>query len=232
MCSRYTIVAKADEIASRFSVHVPQNFQPNYNASPSQLLPVITSDEPEGISIFYWGLAPSLSKNKNVSERIINMRSEIINEKPVLRRALQSRRCIVPADGFYEWKKIGKKTNIPYRFRRKDKSLFAFAGLWEEYEDVSGFNYHTFSIFTITPNDLISEMHDRMPVILNQSSEKIWLSKNSGETELINTLKTFPSDQMEAYTVSSKVNSQLNNDATLILPAPAQDQHGNLTLFG
>jgi putative SOS response-associated peptidase YedK len=232
MCSRYTIVAKADEIASRFSVEVLSHYKPNYNAAPAQLLPIITSHDQQGISTFYWGLVPSLSKNKNVSERIINMRAELVGEKPVLRRALQSRRCIVPADGFYEWKRIGKKTHIPYRFVRKDRALFSFAGTWEEYEDVAGTTYHTFSIFTITPNELVSTIHDRMPVILTKDSEKIWLNKNADEDILMDALKPLPSDQMEVYTVSSKVNSQANNDATLILPAPAQDQHGNLTLFG
>ena len=152
MCGRYTIVAKAEEIASRFSVEVPSFYQPHYNAAPSQLLPVITSENPSGVSLFYWGIPPVQSRNKGVSERIINLRSEGILEKPVFRKALQSRRCLVPADGFYEWKKIGKKITTPYRFIRRDKTIFSFAGIWEEYEDLSGSAFHTYSILTTGPN--------------------------------------------------------------------------------
>lgn len=232
MCSRYTIVAKAEELASRFSVDVPSHFVSRYNAAPSQLLPLITSENPEGISTFYWGLAPTMAKNKNLSDRIINLRSESVLDKPVFRRALQSRRCLVPADGYYEWKKIGKKTTTPYRITKKDKTLFSFAGLWEEYEDVLGNAVHTFSIFTTQANDLIAPIHDRMPVILSIEGENIWLSKTTDENLLASLLKPFPSENLDTFTVSPRINSTSNEGPTLILPAPAQDQFGNLTLFG
>lgn len=232
MCGRYTIVARADEIASRFSVEVPSFYQPHYNAAPSQLLPVITSENPEGISLFYWGIPPDRSRNRGVSERIINLRSESILEKPVFRRALQSRRCLVPADGFYEWKQLGRKTTIPYRFTRKDKGIFSFAGVWEEYEDLAGSAFHTFSILTTEPNSVVAPIHDRMPVILSRQSEKTWLAPSSQESELIIAMEPLRSEELESYTVSHRVNSVKNDDVTLILPAPATDQRGNLTLFG
>jgi putative SOS response-associated peptidase YedK len=225
-------VANAEELASRFSVEVPSHYVANYNAAPSQLLPIITSDSPNGISTFYWGLAPALSKNKIVSERIINMRAESVLDKAVFRRALKTNRCLVPADGYYEWKRIGKKTTTPYRFVRKDRALFSFAGLWEEYEDVSGAAFHTFSIFTTPANDLVTPIHDRMPVILQKESEEVWLSKTADENALVDLLKPYPADVMDAYTVSPRVNSILNTGPSLIIPAPAQDQYGNLTLFG
>lgn len=225
-------MANAEDIASRFEVEVPAYYQPHYNAAPSQLLPVITSENPKGISTFYWGLSPAFSKNKGVSERIINLRSESILEKPVLRKALQTSRCLVPADGFYEWKRLGRKTTIPYRFIRKDKKLFAFAGIWEEYEDVTGAPSHTFSIFTISPNEVVAPIHDRMPVILNALSEKVWLDSKATEDELLLALLPLPAQELESYTVSPRVNSVKNDDAYLLLPAPPADQHGNLTLFG
>jgi putative SOS response-associated peptidase YedK len=225
-------VAKAEEIASRFSVEVPSHYAPHFNAAPSQLLPIITSDSPDGVSTFYWGLAPDLSKNKIVSERIINLRSESVLDKTIFRRALKSKRCLVPADGYYEWKKIGKKTTTPYRIVRKDRALFSFAGLWEEYEDVSGHSFHTFSIFTTQANELIAAIHERMPVILSVEAEKIWLSKTTDENMLVSLLKPYPTDLMDTYTVSPRVNLPENDGPALILPAPAQDQFGNLTLFG
>src|SRR5436189_6127587 len=109
-------------MAVQFSVEVPSYYQPHYNAAPSQLLPIITSGKPKGVSLFYWGIPPNQSKNKVVSERIINLRSEVILDKPVYRKAIQSSRCIVPADGFYAWKRIGKKTTTPYRIAMRDKT--------------------------------------------------------------------------------------------------------------
>lgn len=231
MSSRYSLVAKAEEIANRFAIEVADYYRPIYNAAPSQLLPVITSENPNGLSTFYWGQSPTLSKNKNVSERIINMRSEQVLEKPILRNAIRTRRCIIPADGFYEWKKIGKKIAIPYRFIRKDKNLFAFAGAWEEFDDVSGERFHTFSIFTTMANKLVSTIHERMPAILTPTAEKIWLGKTEDEELLASLLQPLPENLMDMYTVSARINSEKNNDASLVLPAPAQDQHGNLTLF-
>jgi putative SOS response-associated peptidase YedK len=232
VCGRYSIVAKAKEIMERFSAEVAESYKPHYNAAPSQLLPVITSESPSGVSTFYWGLAPFLAKNKGVSERIINLRAEGILDKPVFRKALQTQRCLVLADGFYEWKKLGKKTSIPYRFVRKDKALFSFAGIWEEYEDISGSAFHTFSILTTSPNEVVNPIHDRMPVILNPVTEKIWINQNATEQELISTLHALPAIEMESYTVSHRVNSVKNDDAYLILPTPPTDQLGNLTLFG
>lgn len=232
MCGRYSIVAKAEDIAERFSVEVLPSYQPHFNAAPAQLLPVITSESQGGVSTFYWGLVPKLAGNKPVSERIINVRSETILQKPVFRKALKSQRCLVPADGFYEWKKLGKKTTIPYRFIRKDNSLFAFAGIWEEYEDLNGDAFHTFSILTTEPNEVVSPIHDRMPVILNAQSEKIWMDIGASEDELVEILKPLPGQEMESFTVSHRVNSVKNDDRYLLLPTPPTDQLGNLTLFG
>lgn len=211
---------------------VTPSYEAHYNAAPSQLLPVITSENPSGVSTFYWGLSPERSRNKGVSERIINLRAESILEKPVYRNALLSRRCLIPADGFYEWKKLGKKTTIPYRISKKDNMLFAFAGIWEEYEDLSGSAFHTFSILTTAPNAIVAPIHDRMPVILSRENEKVWLHPTSNEQALMRAIQSIPNNDLEAYTVSHRVNNVKNDDAYLILPAPAADQHGNLTLFG
>lgn len=232
MCTRYTIVARAEEIAQRFQVDVPSYYRPHYNAAPSQLLPVITQDSPEGVSQFYWGLSPERSRNKTISERIINVRCEAILEKPVLKKAIMNRRCLVIADGFYEWKKLGKKTIIPHRVVRTDRNLFAFAGTWEEYEDESGSAFHTFSIVTTEANEIVKSIHDRMPVILKPELEQAWLNAATSEEEILGMLTPYPTEWTDLYSVSPRVNSVEMDVPSLILPAPPADQFGNLTLFG
>ena len=146
------------------------DFSPRYNIAPTQLVPVITSQSPKGFSFFYWGITPDFGKNKPVAQKLINARAESVNDKISFKSSFEKRRCLIPADGFYEWKKLGKKTKIPYRFTLREGELFAFAGIWEEYETVSGEIEHTFLILTTSPNETVSEIHDRMPVILNRQN--------------------------------------------------------------
>ena len=176
MCGRYTLVKPAKEISERFNVEVNKVYQPRFNAAPTQLMPVITSDSPEGLSWFYWGLVPAWSKDKAVSQKLINARAETLEEKASFRNALKKRRCLVPADGFYEWKPVGKKSKVPYRITLLQEELFAFAGLWEEYEDEEGQMIHTFTIVTTEANNALQSLHSRMPVILSKQAEKAWLN--------------------------------------------------------
>lgn len=229
--SRYSICAPASQMTARFSVEFSTAFPPNYNAAPAQLLPVITNTGPQGISFFYWGLTPGWAKNKPISEKVIHVRAELIPEKPVYRKMIAERRCLVPADGFYEWKKVGKKTAIPYRYTLQNKELFSMAGLWEEYEDELGEHFHTFSLITCPANDLVAITDERMPVILTPETEPVWLSASSPGAELLSLLKPYDAARMDCYTISPRINLPNANDATLILPTPAADQFGNLTLF-
>lgn len=230
MIERYSLTASAAEVAERFSADVPEFYKPRYNAAPTQLLPVITSADPQGLSLFYWGRPPQFARNKSLSERIVNLRQENIMERPVVKKALMKYRCIIPADGFYAWKKLGKKTAIPYRFTSTEK-LFSFAGLWEEFEDEGGAMVHTFAIITMPANDAVNKIADRMPMILDRRLEAIWLSPVSSESTLLNALIPYPSDKLTLYPVSPRIN-ELNLDVpSLIIPTPPADQHGNLTLF-
>ena len=229
MLIRYSITANADELAQRFSVDVPEGYRPSYNAAPTQLLPIITQESQRGLSFFYWGAPPSWANKKSLAEKIINTRVESISEKLVLRKKMRERRCIIPADGFYEWKRVGKHTNIPYRFTFQDKSMFSLAGLWEEYEDEKGMMFHTFTIFSTTANESVAAIGERMPAILNPELEKLWLNSND-EQELLTLLQNF-SPVFDCYSVSSLVNLTERNDRAVILPAPPADQYGNLTLF-
>ncbi len=231
MFVRYSIAAPPSQLTSRFLVDVPQAYQPRYNAAPSQLLPVATHENPEGLSFFYWGVTPAWAKNRSVSERVINIRQESLVIKPVLRKLLMAHRCIVPADGFYGWKRAGKKLTIPYRFELVPRDIFAFAALWEEYEDESGEMTHTFSVLTIPSNELVVGVQERMPVILERPNEKIWLDPQSEESELLDLLQPYPAQRMHSFTVSPRINSVSNDDAGLMLMTPPADQFGNLTLF-
>lgn len=232
MCGRYSLSKSKIELEERFQAEMLPDFKPRYNIAPTQLVPVITSQSPKGFSFFYWGITPDFGKNKPVAQKLINARAESVNDKVSFKSSFEKRRCLIPADGFYEWKKLGKKTKIPYRFTLREDELFAFAGIWEEYETVSGEIQHTFLILTTSPNEIVSEIHDRMPVVLNRQMEKKWLDNYTPESELLSMLQPYPSDQMLSYTVSPLVNSVENDVPSIIRKTSPADQHGNYTLFG
>src|SRR5258706_9570197 len=185
MIERFSIGVSSKQLATRFDMEEPLAHRARYNAAPSQLLPVITQDTPHGISFFYWGQPPGWAKNKTPAEKIINVRAEQIMEKPVLRKNLMQHRCLIPSDGFYAWKKIGKKTLIPWRFTLKNKGIYTMAGLWEEYDDEDGNSFHTFTVLTTPANPFVSTVDDRMPVLLGASKHNDWLDRASSERELI-----------------------------------------------
>jgi putative SOS response-associated peptidase YedK len=230
MSSAYSISASTAEVTGRFGIAESPAYQPNFNARPSQLLPVITNTGRQGLSFFYWGTSPAWAKNKPIGEKIIHLQAEVLADKPVYRRKLAERRCLVPADGFYGWKHVGKKTMVPHRFILQSKSLFAMAGIWEEYEDENGEQLHTFMIITCAANDLVIPIQERMPVILPREAEDSWLTPSSS-MDLITLLKPYDASLMDAYTVTPRINSPEANDVSLLIPTPPSDQFGNLTLF-
>ena len=156
---------------------------------------------------------------------------KFFKKKPALKKALRKNRCLIPADGFYCWKKVGKKTSIPYRIIANDQDLFSLAGIWEEFEDTDGNEFHTFSIITTTANGMVAPIHERMPVILTKDTEKIWMDMHSRESDLMNVLVAYPAEKMNNYPVSSRINNANTNVPSLITPTPPVDQFGNLTLF-
>ena len=222
MCGRFQLSVKGRHIKVRFNVEVFDEFyKPNYNAAPSQELPIITNTEPGKLSYFKWGLIPFWAKDPKIGFKMINARSETISEKPAFKSAFKKRRCLIPANGFYEWRRDENKT--PFRIFLKSEDLFSMAGIWETWKDGEGKQVHTFSILTTAPNRLMKTIHDRMPVILPKENEQDWLNEQN-EKSLKALLKPFDEDKMEAYTISKKVNSPRNNDAELILPANQFDQ--------
>ncbi len=222
MCGRFQLSVKGRHISERFNIEVFDEFyKPNYNCAPSQKLPVITNEEPGKLSYFKWGLIPFWAKDPKIGFKMINARSESITEKPAFKNAFKKRRCLIPANGFYEWQKDANKT--PFRIFLKSEELFAMAGIWEVWKDAEERPVHTFSILTTSPNKLMESIHNRMPVILPRELEKAWLKEND-QTVLINMLKPFDENKMSAYSISKKINSPANNHKQLVIPVDEPEQ--------
>lgn len=222
MCGRYTLAVQLDLIADRFaSVAEFTQLAPRFNIAPGQLAPVVfRSDEKRQLRMMKWGLVPSWAKEESIGYKMINARAETLGEKPSFRKALEQRRCIIPADGFYEWRKEPDgKTKTPLRIVLKDRSLFGFAGLWERWRNPKSEDLLTFTIITTTPNSLVESVHNRMPVILSKEAENLWLGSRVRNTQsLTELLQPYPADQMEMFPVSKAVNNPRSDSPECIEP--------------
>jgi putative SOS response-associated peptidase YedK len=216
MCGRYSFAIEDELIRERFGVSVRNAvYKARYNCAPSQDLAVISTEEPEILSFYRWGLIPFWAKDPSIGNKLINVRAETIADKPSFKQAFRNRRCLVLSDGFFEWEKMREKT--PYRIVLQDNVPFSMAGIWEKWKNPEGVIIHSFSIITTTANSLIEEIHDRMPVILKREDEKKWLSP-ADESELLDLLRPYPSEQMIKYAVSRKVNSPVNDIPEILEP--------------
>lgn len=229
MCGRYTLVVEQDDLEARFDARFRNSgFTPRYNMAPGQELPVITNEEPETFQRLEWGLVPSWADDD--SGGLINARAESVDEKPSFRDAYECQRCLVPADGFYEWVETDEGKQ-PYRVGFADDRVFAMAGLWERWEpettqtgldafgggvddETEGGPLETFTIITTEPNDLVADLHHRMAVILEPGTEQRWLS-GEDPREL---LEPYPAGEMRAYPVSTAVNDPSTDEPSLVEP--------------
>ncbi|KJR44582.1 hypothetical protein UF75_5044 [Desulfosporosinus sp. I2] len=208
MCGRFSI-AEFKRIEERFYIETP-DLKPNYNVAPSQDVPVILNNGSNQLAMFRWGLIPFWAKDPSVGNKMKNARAETIDEKPSFKHILQRKRCLVVADGFYEWKKEGS-TKRPYRITLKNQGLFGFAGLWDTWKSPTGDIVNPCSIITTAPNDLMVPIHNRMPVILPREVEHVWLDQSIGENGFLKSLLvSYPAELMEAYEVSRFVDSPKN----------------------
>jgi putative SOS response-associated peptidase YedK len=222
MCGRYKLSRRKQIVEEYFDCRLDEpDWAPRYNIAPTQPVPVIRQHAKEPVrklSLMKWGLVPSWAKDPSVGSSMINARSETASVKPAFRDALKFRRCLIPADGFYEWKRDGK-TKQPFCFEVNQGQLFAFAGLWDRWKDPSGGWIKTCSILTTTPNTVTSAVHDRMPVILEPESYDLWLDPgmNDGGTasEL---LKPYDARLMRCYLVSTRINHVANDDEKCSTP--------------
>ncbi len=216
MCGRYRVSRRKQILEEHFnSVFGMEDWNPRYNIAPTQPVPVIRQHPKEPVrelSLFRWGLVPRWAKNPSVAARMINARSETAGTKPAFSDALKFRRCLVPADGFYEWRRTGKAKQ-PYCFEVNDGDLFAFAGIWDCWNDANDKPLETFSILTTTPNAVTSSVHDRMPVILDPDNYDLWLDPGMKDVATVSELLR-PCDArlMRCYPVSTRVNNAVNDD--------------------
>jgi putative SOS response-associated peptidase YedK len=220
MCGRFTLTADINALQTSFPwLNIPPEITPRFNIAPTQPVAVVPNDGKNKLDFFNWGLIPSWAKDPQIGNRMINARAETLAEKPSYRTAFRRRRCLVLADGFYEWQQTGGKSKIPMYIRLASGSPFAFAGLWEIWNSTDGSNILSCTIITTQPNELMQKIHNRMPVILPSDAYSLWLDPGEQDpTRLSNLLQPYPASEMNAYPVSTLVNSPSNDNPQCIVP--------------
>jgi putative SOS response-associated peptidase YedK len=212
MCGRYTLRSRGSDKFYGVPLSQLPFLAPRYNIAPTQGVPVIVARGAERkLATFQWGLIPSWSKEP---KGFINARAETLPEKPSFSESFERRRCLIPADGFYEWQRHGRSKQ-PYFFQMKDEAPFAFAGIWDKWQG-SGLSITSCAIITTTANELLATIHDRMPVILDPDAQARWLRRDALPAELTEMLVPFPAARMKSFPVSSRVNGPKADDSQLI----------------
>ncbi|MFE8699655.1 SOS response-associated peptidase [Cytobacillus sp. FJAT-54145] len=220
MCGRFTLTDNILQLQAQFEFEFYDEYLPRYNIAPSQkVLAIGSNGERRKGSMLRWGLIPFWASDEKIGYKMINARSEGIEEKPSFKHAFKKRRCLVIADGFYEWKKLDDgKTKQPYRFVMKDRKPFAMAGLYEIWKKGTE-PIVSCTVITTTPNKVTEDVHDRMPVILHENAYDTWMNPKFEDTEHLKSLLVpYPADEMEKYAVTSLVNSPKNEMAELLSP--------------
>ncbi|MEC0094261.1 SOS response-associated peptidase [Paenibacillus macquariensis] len=219
MCGRYTITVSMEELLIRYLTSDSPMIQyaPKYNVAPMQMIPAVIHNGLENrVGELRWGLVPSWAKDQKIGSNMINARAETLLEKASFKRLVSNRRCIIPADGFYEWRKQ-EGSKQPMRIVMRDGDIFSMAGLYDIWIDPSGKKLSTCTIITTTPNSLMADIHDRMPVILHREDESDWLNRDHhDESTLLKLLRPFESSKMHAYRVSHSVGNVRNDLKELI----------------
>ena len=229
MCGRFVRKLYTEDIASEFDVdEVAADLAPSYNVAPSQQVAVVMTDEKKRLVSMKWGLVPAWSNDPSIGNRLINARAETLADKPSFREAFTRQRCLVIADGFYEWQKRGR-TSQPYFIHLKTDRPFGFAGLYDMWTSPEGELITTCTIITTEPNEVMKTLHDRMPVILAKQVEDAWLDPyNPDHASLAQMLRPYPAAEMQLHTVSPLVNSPANDSPECMAPA---DPVGQLALW-
>lgn len=214
MCGRFTLILEPGDFADDFDLGgIPENYLPRYNIAPTQLVAVVQNADSRSVELFRWGLIPSWAKDPASGFRLINACAETLAEKPSFRSALRSRRNLILASGFYEWRAVTSLANPqgkgkqPLYIHMQDGQPFTFAGLWEEWQAPGGELIRTTSIITTSSNTLLAPFHERMPVILEGDARSLWLDSVTRVPDALNLLKPFPHERMAFYPVSSQVNN-------------------------
>jgi len=220
MCGRFTLTLDPGELQELLNlgpfVHI---VQPRYNIAPSQPVPIVRDPEKRAVELYQWGLVPFWADDPKIGYRMINARSETAHEKPSFRAAFKYRRCLILADGFFEWK-AGEKgsSKTPYLFKLKNDHPFTFAGLYENWQSPDGGELNTCTILTCQPNELVEEYHNRMPVMLGEQARWAWLDPETSQNDLLALLVPYPADEMKCHAVSTTVNSPNNDQPEVVKP--------------
>jgi putative SOS response-associated peptidase YedK len=219
MCGRFTLATPGQTIAEAFELQSAPELKPRYNISPTQGVAAIrAAGAGRELVTLHWGLIPSWSKDAAIGARMINARGETAAEKPSFRAPFRSRRCLILADGFYEWRRDGERKQ-PFHICMSDRRPFAFAGLWDRWAAPDGEPVESCTIVTTAPNELLAPIHDRMPVILPPAAYAPWLDPARRDKERLQEfLQPFPASLMKAYPVSPRVNNPRNDDRDCIAP--------------
>ncbi|HEY3328799.1 MAG TPA: SOS response-associated peptidase [Capsulimonadaceae bacterium] len=225
MCARYTLYHSTSEIVARFEVQsVLFDVAPRYNIAPTDTIPVIIDGTDRRLDGFRWGLVPFWAKDTSVGNKMLNARAETLIEKPAFKKALEYRRCIIPADGFYEWTGTPKDRQ-PLHIQFTDAPLFGFAGLYEKWEKPDGELLYSTTIITVPANSMMADFHDRMPAILHPDDEAMWLDHEFRNVDAaVSALRPFEADAMRAYRVDKQVNRAGVEGAECILPLATQGE--------
>jgi putative SOS response-associated peptidase YedK len=219
MCGRFVLTTSLDTIQMAFGLdNLPASLPPRYNIAPTQPVAVVTNERPQELTFYTWGLIPSWAKDPSMGSRMINARSESAAEKPAFRAAFKRRRCIIPADGFYEWQARGG-SKVPLFIHLGERELFGMAGLWEVWHSPEGDEVRTCTILTTDANDFMQPIHNRMPVILRRDDYALWLSPDEPPSAALQALmKPYDPAPMRAYEVSKMVNRPGNDTPDCIRP--------------
>ncbi len=222
MCGRYVIKSEAKALAEAFDCEIGVQLEPRYNVAPTQPVPIIRVRKDTGarrLSLVRWGLIPHWADDPTIGNRLINARSETIATKPAFRDAFRYRRCLIPADAFYEWKKINSRRKQPYAIHRADGKPFAFAGLWEHWQDADGNEMDTCTILTTEAHGPVAELHERMPVILDASAHTAWLDPRHQDRDALQALLHRElAEPLAQYPVGLMVNSPRHDSPACMEP--------------
>lgn len=231
MCGRFSLAKTKEDLQKRFSVSIKSSFQPQYNIAPMQSCAVITNAAPGEMQFFQWGLIPSWSIDRTTAMNMINARAESVYQKIPFKHIVRNQRCLVPSDGFFEWRKEGKN-KVPYRFNLNSEEPFCFAGLWDSWKnEENGETIHSFTIITTEANKLVKSVHERMPVILRKDLEKLWIAEELTENQAESLLRPYDSELMYSYAVHRAVNDARNNTPECIQAAPRFYPGETMSLF-
>jgi len=224
MCGRF-VIAFTDGFHNRFRVPVDEvEVKARFNIAPSQNVPVVISDSHDHLESMRWGLIPSWAKEEKSGLKLINIRSETVNEKKMFKRLMSKNRCLIPATGFYEWMNTDEG-KVPYYFRRKDRQFLAYAGLYDKWRSPGGDVIESFSILTTSANDLVRPLHDRMPVILRQEDEELWVERSEmDDHDVKRVFAPFDPDELEAFQVAKLVRNPGIESLELIKPVEKQEK--------